>query len=629
MKSRRFQPVVFILVGLAILVVSFNAWLALRSVEALAASERWVSHTWGVIDALEAVSDSLKDAETATRGYLLTGDRDYLGPYSQSRHDLPGEIADVRTLTADNPEQQRQIGELSAVIESRMSLLQDSIDDRSTGKTNSVQQLVLGGTGLAEMNHGRSLVAAIRETENRLLAERIATSRRDMQRALVTIVFASSVDLLLIVLTLRHTLRERTLREQADQTADHLQKLQSINEAALAQLTAGELTAELLLRVQRVIAADSVLLCIQRAGLMTVEAATGIVVDRGTTFTPAKDGPLQQALEQDRPVSVTDTVSAPIAFEPLRRNCRSLLITPLSASRSLTGVLVAGRHAQEAFDSADEEMLSVVSSRIAMALDRADAYEAERKARREAEAKTEEVGLLNTQLEERVRQRTSELEATNRELEAFSYSVSHDLRAPLRTIDGFSAALREDYEEALGPSGQDYLRRIREGVQRMGQLIDSLLQLSRVTRAELIREPVNLSAMAEAVADDLTHQNPNRAIVFEVQPDLNSMGDPRLLRAAFENLLGNAVKFTANEPEARIQLGRSGEAYFVNDNGVGFDMRYADKLFNAFNRLHGDKDFRGSGIGLATVARIIRRHQGKIWAESALGQGATFWFTLG
>lgn len=252
-------------------------------------------------------------------------------------------------------------------------------------------------------------------------------------------------------------------------------------------------------------------------------------------------------------------------------------------------------------------------------------------ARAEAEHSAEEVRILNAQLEMRVRERTAELEATNRELEAFSYSVSHDLRAPLRTIDGFSLALEEDYAEAVDATGRDYIRRVRVGVQRMGQLIDSLLQLSRITRAELVREPMDVAALANTVANTLQEENADRVLHFHISPGPHVDADPRLVQVALENLLGNAVKFTGKRPAGEITFGWDAEqnAWRINDNGAGFDMHYADKLFNAFNRLHGDKDFKGSGIGLATVARVVRRHGGKIWADSAVDHGATFWFTLG
>jgi signal transduction histidine kinase len=248
-----------------------------------------------------------------------------------------------------------------------------------------------------------------------------------------------------------------------------------------------------------------------------------------------------------------------------------------------------------------------------------------------AHRRSEEIRILNTELEQRVRERTAELEATNRELEAFSYSVSHDLRAPLRTIDGFSLALQEDYAEAVDAAGRDYISRVRAGVQRMGQLIDSLLQLSRITRGDVTREPLDVAALAETVAASLRADNPDRNLDFTITPGPMADADPKLVQVALENLLGNAVKFTGRRHDAEISFGwdEPNKAWRVSDNGAGFDMHYADKLFNAFNRLHGDKDFKGSGIGLATVARVIRRHGGRIWADSVVDHGATFWFTLG
>ena len=252
-------------------------------------------------------------------------------------------------------------------------------------------------------------------------------------------------------------------------------------------------------------------------------------------------------------------------------------------------------------------------------------------ARVEVERNAEEVRQLNVTLEERVRQRTAELEATNRELEAFSYSVSHDLRAPLRTIDGFSLALAEDYTDAVDATGRDYIQRVRAGVQRMGQLIDSLLQLSRITRAEITREPVDLTALATSVATNLGEEYPGRELNIAVDEGLTVNADPKLLRVALENLLNNAAKFTSKREKPVIHFGWDSEqkAFFLKDNGAGFDMYYASKLFNAFNRLHGDKDFKGSGIGLATVARVIHRHHGRIWADAAVDRGATFFFTVG
>jgi signal transduction histidine kinase len=246
--------------------------------------------------------------------------------------------------------------------------------------------------------------------------------------------------------------------------------------------------------------------------------------------------------------------------------------------------------------------------------------------------RTAEIATLNADLEERVAQRTRELATSNQELEAFSYSVSHDLRAPLRTIDGFSLALEEDFADKLNDEGRDYIARVRAGVQRMGQLIDALLQLSRVTRSELQTEPVDLTSLATLVFNDLQSGDPTRHVVFSAQPGVITQADPRLLRIALENLIGNAWKFTSKNPDARIEFGSGYRdertVYFIRDNGAGFDMQYVDRLFTAFQRLHGDRDFKGSGIGLATVSRIVRRHHGIIGAESEIGRGATFYFSL-
>jgi len=233
--------------------------------------------------------------------------------------------------------------------------------------------------------------------------------------------------------------------------------------------------------------------------------------------------------------------------------------------------------------------------------------------------------------EEELRLLAERLEASNRELESFSYSVSHDLRAPLRAIDGFSQALVEDYGDRLDGTALDYLSRIRRGAQRLGTLIDDLLQLSRVNRGELRREPVDLGQMAHSVMEELRAAEPHRKVALHLGTRMTAEGDPRLLRALVENLLGNAWKFTSKEEKAEIRFERLASdprVFYVADNGVGFDMRHANKLFGAFQRLHRASEFPGSGIGLATVQRIVHRHGGRVWAEAESGRGATFYFTL-
>ncbi len=220
----------------------------------------------------------------------------------------------------------------------------------------------------------------------------------------------------------------------------------------------------------------------------------------------------------------------------------------------------------------------------------------------------------------------------NKELEAFSYSVSHDLRAPLRAIDGFSLALLEDCGEKLNAEERGYLLRIRAGTKRMGELIDDLLKLARTARCEMVRERVDLSGLAQEIASQFQISETERRTKFIITSNLVVVGDRGLLKVALENLLDNARKFSSKRPDPRVEFGvrqhDSQRIYFVRDNGAGFDMRYSDKLFSTFQRLHEEQDYPGTGVGLASVQRIIQRHGGRIWAESTPGQGATFYFTL-
>ncbi|MDB6022118.1 MAG: fgrK [Pedosphaera sp.] len=303
----------------------------------------------------------------------------------------------------------------------------------------------------------------------------------------------------------------------------------------------------------------------------------------------------------------------------------SFMFVPIRDQAKTIGVLSIQSHLAGAYDENDLRTLQSLADYCSGALQRLRAEE-------ELRHGEEENRRLNTELELRVMERTRQLEFANQELEAFAYAVSHDLRAPLRSVGGFAEALKDDYEDRLDEDGRDYLNRVIKASHEMESLIVDLLHLSRLSRAEMKRLPVNLSALAHGIVTGLREREPRRRVEFAIAPGLVAPGDPQLMRIALENLLSNAWKFTGRRPAAQIEFGMQpgdGEAaYYVRDNGAGFDMAFAHKLFGAFQRLHNDKEFPGHGIGLATVQRIINRHGGKTWAMGEVDNGAAFFFTL-
>lgn len=308
---------------------------------------------------------------------------------------------------------------------------------------------------------------------------------------------------------------------------------------------------------------------------------------------------------------------------------------PLLARGREAGVLSLVRsESRDRYDDTDLRVAHQLADRCAMAIEQAhlfDEVQHELEQRQRAEG---ELRVLAAELEQRVERRTAELAVTNRELESFAYSVSHDLRTPLRALDGFSQALLEDYGPRLDETAREHLGRIRRASQRMAELIDAMLELSRVARVVMRREPVDLSEMARDVAAALREREPGRSVCTDIADSDTVTGDPRLLRVLLENLMGNAWKFTARREDARIEFARhpapdsDRPVFVVRDNGAGFDMEYSNKLFGAFQRLHSDQDFAGTGVGLATAQRIVHRHGGEIRAEGAVGKGAAFYFTL-
>lgn len=345
---------------------------------------------------------------------------------------------------------------------------------------------------------------------------------------------------------------------------------------------------------------------------------------------PQGMGPTGTAIRTAKPVIVQD-MKANSRYdlwraEAEKRGFSSSAAFPLLLGGEAIGALNVYSGRQDAFTPEEVEILSGLANNLALGIAGIRA----REVRRTSE---EEIRKLNAELEERVRDRTARLEASNRELEAFGDSVSHDLRAPLRSIDGFSRALLEDCGDRLDETGKGHIARVRAAASRMSELIDALLDLSRVTRTEMRVEPLDLSAMARGAAEEIRERYTGHAPEVVIAEGIVGRGDGRLMRLVFHNLLDNAFKFTGRTPAPRVEVGATedpdgGKWCFVRDNGAGFDMGYADKLFGTFQRLHPDSEFPGTGVGLAIVRRIVHRHGGRVRAEGRPGGGATFGFTL-
>jgi len=523
----------------------------------------------------------MKDSETGQRGYLITGDDRYLEPYNAAVATIETSVQRVKHLTEDNPRQQARIPLLEEQVSAELKELDRTIALRKKDP-EAARQLVLTGEGKKVMDAIRVQVQSMEQEERDLLVARERKSRQSYLVSVLATLFTLVLGLGMvgtIIYVLQRHLSER--QKAAISLARLAVIVESSDDAILSKGLDGIIQtwnagAERLLgyRPEEVIGQPITLLLpperIQEERQILDRLLSGQRVEHLETVRVTKDG---------RPIDVSVTVS------PLK----------------------------------DEDGQIIGASKIIH--DITDRKRAE-----------EELRRLKDELEHRVEQRTAELAASNGELEAFSYTVSHDLRAPLRHITSFVALLDEEAQASLNEQCRHYMQNISEAAQRMGHLIDDLLTFSRIGRAAMTVRPVGLRRLVDEARTELASETDGRAIDWQIGSLPEVSGDPALLRSVMVNLLSNAIKYTRRCDAAKIEVGCREEAgeviCFVRDNGAGFDMKFADKLFGVFQRLQRVEDFDGTGIGLASVRRAVHRHGGRTWAEGELARGATFYFSL-
>jgi PAS domain S-box-containing protein len=583
--------------GLLVLVLGLTFRLSLTSNRdwiRYRESTHLVEHTYQVLVAAETLRSSIEDAESSQRGYLLTGEQRYLAPYNAALSSVIASQAKLRGLMAGNLAQQVRLAALDQVTAVKVAELRETIELRRARGLSAALEVVRTDRGQEAMDDIRRITSSLQEEEHLMLARRSSEAEAQVVRSRGRGGLNGLAILVLLTLGTiaieRDTIKRRRVEEALRDSEEQFRQV-------FDESPSGILLIEEDQRVRRANPAFCRLLGrteeeLQQLALPSIAGHEGLL---SLMFETGWIAPGEQTRYQGEQEYVTK-------------------------SGSIAWVNV---HATKLRNSQGRAVCN-----LALIEDITDRKKAD-----------EEIRALNDSLELRVAQRSAEavesnqkLESANRELEAFAHSVSHDLRAPLRSVDSFSQIILDEYSDKLDEDGAKYLRRIRAGAQNMGQLIDALLNLSRVSRGLLNRECVQLSSMASTIVKELQDQDSRRTVNIEIAADIQANGDARLLRIVMNNLIGNAWKFTGKRDQACLEFGSNTEkgvvVYFVRDNGAGFDMAYVSQLFTPFQRLHQTTEFAGTGIGLATVQRIVQRHGGRIWAESSVGNGATFYFTL-
>jgi PAS domain S-box-containing protein len=561
----------FIVTALAL---AAAGWLSYRMAADFISSQAWVSHTYEVISQLETTLATVMEADTEQRGYLLTGDLQFLQKRQAAAAQIPGQLEHLRQLTADNPVQQESLQDLQPLIQNLLSVMNDRLAVfQKSGLPAALAKEPMGKTQ-AIVDSIQAQVAAMRLTEENLLAERKDRSSTLEKKTEIIVIVGSFIGVIfgcLMALLGRHDLKLRAQAQQAREERDRY----------------FDLSRELIC----ILGFDGYFKYLNPAWKWTLGFSLPDLTSRPfIEFVHPEDREITMA-EAGKLMQGNELIYFENRYLCKDGSCRRIA---WSARADLLKkmILATGRDITE---------------------------------RKLAQDKIEG---LNADLQ----LRASQLEVANKELEAFSYSVSHDLRAPLRHIDGFVKMLDKQSGEKMDDRGRRYLSVIADSARQMGALIDDLLSFSRMSRAELRHSKVSSDSLVHEAVHGLQPETNGRNIKWNIAALPEVDADPAMLRQVWANLISNAVKYTRPRDPAEIEIGSRAEngeqIFFVQDNGVGFDMQYAHKLFGVFQRLHRADEFEGTGIGLANVSRIIHRHGGRVWAESRPNAGATFFFSL-
>jgi len=578
-----------VLLGTVVL-MTIVAGSAFNFARQLRETDASISHTQEALTAIQELEADMASIESGQRGYIFTGDEKLLNRFRKGNNRVPVSIASIRKVTADNPNQQRRLDQLEPLIAQRIDFADQTIDARNQRGFAAAQQLVAAGTGSALADSVYLLVKQMQDEEHALLDRR----QKQSEAASVTTFLLLPLGLFLTLTTLsagvfllNAEVGERTRAEQS--ASDSEARMAGIVNSAMDAIISVDGDQRI---VQFNAAAEKIFRC-------AANTAIGQPID---TFIPKQ-------FRQQHQLDVE-------AFGRARVTSRSMRCLGILSGLRADGEEFPIEASISQIEAAGQTFFTVILRDIT--------------ARKAAE---EEIRQLNAELEQRVMKRTAELEAANKELEAFSYSVSHDLRAPLRAVDGFSQAVVEDYGPQLPEEGRRYLQTIRESARRMGDLIDDLLTFSRLSRQPLNTRLVDTGKLVGNVLEEMSGQRAGRVVDFRIEDLPVCHADSALLKQVWINVLSNALKFTRKREGVVVEIGsvrEQGETvFFVRDNGTGFDMQYAGKLFGVFQRLHRADEFEGTGVGLAIVQRIIHRHGGRVWADAVLDRGAAFYFTLG